>query len=484
MRRLVHESNSSLRRPYFRASIHHAMTKSLLCLGMFFLLAMPCMAQTWSAVGDGVHGRVAAMAEYNGELYVSGQGFFSTGDQIGIVKWDGTAFQALPGSGMFGSHRIEAMAVHDGYLFVGGAFQSASGAFGSISQNVARWDGSMWSIAGNGFNNVVYSFGHYNGALYAGGDFQTSGATVCPRIAKWDGVQWTSINTVFANGGRVSAIKEYDDDLYIAGNFWAWNTWCVARWDGAAWSTLGGSGIEAGLYAIEIHNGELAVGGVNYFEAGGTPVNGMASWDGDSWASLESYGGSPEQLVLALASYQGELYAGGDFSTMGGNALKGIARYDGTGWYAAGSGVDSTGVIVDTLIFGFGDTLFIEAPHRVYAMLEYQGDLYVGGDFNMIGGIEAHDIAKWNLPLGVFEGAEASIVRLSPNPASDALTVATPSDSVISGVRVFDSTGRLVLQMNKERYDPMDISDLIPGMYQIAVCIGDRWVQKSLSVIR
>lgn len=460
------------------------MRGELLFLGSIFLLTHFSQAQTWSAVGNGVNGRVAALAEYNGELYVSGQGFFYTNDQIGILKWDGITFDTLPGNAMFGGHRIEAMAVHGGSLYVGGAFESATGPYGSISRNIARWDGSSWSTVGNGFDNVVYALGLYNGNLYAGGDFEHSGITTCPKIARWDGTQWNSLNTIFANGGRVAAIEEYDGDLYIAGGFWAWNTWSIARWDGATWSTLGGGGIEIGLYDIHEYNGVLAVGGNNYFEASGTPVNGMASWDGASWTSLESYGGTPEQTVISLATYQYDIYAGGDFATMGGAAIKGIARYDGVGWNAVGSGVDSTGVIVDTLIIGLLDTSFIEAPHRVNAMLEYQGDLYVGGEFNMIGGVTAHDIAKWNLPVGMVDHADAPLVRLYPNPASTILTVEVPSASILNGVRIFDSTGRLVFQKNKLIHGPIDISDLHPGPYWMELCIAGSWVQKRVMVVR
>ena len=160
---------------YLRREIT-TMRMNHLFIGCATVLATISHAQTWSALGDGVRGRVAAMAEYNGELYVSGQGFFSTIDQIGIVKWNGTGFEALPGLSMFGDHRIEAMAVDDGYLYVGGAFESTSGPFGAISEHVARWDGNEWSTVGDGFDNVVYALYSYNGDLHAGGDFELSPA--------------------------------------------------------------------------------------------------------------------------------------------------------------------------------------------------------------------------------------------------------------------------------------------------------------------
>ena len=424
------------------------------------------------------------MVEYDGQLYVSGQGFFSTGDGIGIVKWNGSEFEALPGMDMFGSHRIEAMAVHDGLLYVGGAFQSANGTFGSISDYVASWDGSTWSTVGAGFDNVVYSLHEYQGDLYAGGDFYQSGDSIVRMVGRWDGAQWRSTSTGMTNNGRVAAMKEFQGVLYAAGNFHnnTLDTYCIARWDGTSWSTLGGAGIEIGLYALEIYDEQLVVVGVDYHEASGMPVNGLASWDGAAWSTFDAYDDAQEQLGLAAAIYHGDLYVGGDFPTIGGLPIKGITRYDGAQWQPVGSGLDSTGINTDTLIWSPGDTLFIQAPHRVNAMMEYQGDLYVGGRFNMIGGVEAHDIAKWNLPVGLGADPLGIAVRLYPNPATNALNLEVPPGSVLSMLRIFDSTGRIVVQEDHPRHGPIDTGHLPDGMYLVQVNIGDGWVRNSFSV--
>ena len=79
-----------------------------------------------------------------------------------------------------------------------------------------------------------------------------------------------------------------------------------------SWSTLG-AGIGAGYYhsvhAFATYNGELYAGG--YFtSAGGTPANNIAKWNGTNWSSV---GTGINGYVYSLCVFNGELYAGGSF---------------------------------------------------------------------------------------------------------------------------------------------------------------------------
>ena len=105
-------------------------------------------AQTWSAVGNGVNGRVSSFAIYSGELYVAGQ-FNNPGgiSPLGLMRWNGTQFDTLPGTYLFGSSRIEAMGVYNDELYLGGAFSTFS--------NIAKWNGVSFSSVGTGCDNVV-----------------------------------------------------------------------------------------------------------------------------------------------------------------------------------------------------------------------------------------------------------------------------------------------------------------------------------------
>lgn len=131
------------------------------------------------------------------------------------------------------------------------------------------------------------------------------------------------------------------------------------------WNNLG-SGVNGEVNAIAIYNGDIYAGG-EFTIAGGNSISFIAKWDGTQWTSL---GSGVNGFVDAMAVYNGELYAGGTFTVAGGNTVSNIARWNGTSWSAVGSGVNND----------------------VRAMIVYNGELVVGGAFTNQG---SH-IAKWN----------------------------------------------------------------------------------------
>ncbi len=73
-----------------------------------------------------------------------------------------------------------------------------------------------------------------------------------------------------------------------------------------------------------------------------------------------------------------DLYAGGKFRIAGGNEASRLARWNGSTWSALSSGVTGGSQLVNALVI-------------------YQHDLMVGGDFTTAGGIEdINNIARWN----------------------------------------------------------------------------------------
>lgn len=93
----------------------------------------------------------------------------------------------------------------------------------------------------------------------------------------------------------------------------------------------------------------------------------------------EDVGTGLNDPAYCMAEYNGELYVGGHFTTAGGVVANGIAKWNGTGWSALGSGVVSN-----------------SSAATVYALIVYNGELYVGGIFNTAGGITVNGLAKWS----------------------------------------------------------------------------------------
>ena len=139
-----------------------------------------------------------------------------------------------------------------------------------------------------------------------------------------------------------------------------------------SWLALG-SGIGSSSYntvhSLIVYNGELYAGG-NFSTAGGLAVNNIAKWNGRNWASA---GNGLNGSVHALASFNGELYAGGDFSNSGSPAVN-VVKWLGSDWQAIGITTSST----------------------VHSLIDFNGELYAAAWFPSLGSIDGYPIAKWN----------------------------------------------------------------------------------------
>jgi hypothetical protein len=136
--------------------------------------------------------------------YAGGRCLYLGGNSaLNIAVWDGTTWSDLDGglTRPSGFTQVLHMTTWDDgsgpALYVGGRFQIAGGA--SVSQNIAKWDGSSWSSMGDGFDAdvqelVVFDDGSGE-ALYAFGNFTMSGATVVNHAAKWNGTSWEPVGS-------------------------------------------------------------------------------------------------------------------------------------------------------------------------------------------------------------------------------------------------------------------------------------------------
>jgi hypothetical protein len=256
----------------------------------------------------------------------------------------------------------------------------------------------------------------------------------------------------------------YNNELYVAGSFDfpAIGGSCIARWNDTVWNKLGSNGTGATIYGMGQYNNELYVGGP-FGAIGGIAANGIAKWNGASWSAVGSGINPSSEDIFALGEYHNELYAGGEFSTMNGNSIKSIARYNGSIWNSVGSGVDSTNIIVDTIIHFPTDTMFIYAPHTINAFQEFNNELYVGGKFNMIGGIAAKSIAKWITPLGIEEIPLSNFISVFPNPAKNNITIEALQKSTME---ILNIQGQTILQQQiQQGKTDIDISGLAKGIY-------------------
>ena len=216
-----------------------------------------------------------------------------------------------------------------------------------------RWE-PLLGPGGTGPDNEVRAMATFDAGdgpmLYVGGDFIHTDGQRTPRLARWDGAQWSPVPGLDGPGleldGLVFHLTVWDDGtgpaLYVVGRFTmvggvvANN---IARFDGTAWSALAGAGGEGvvggdpfvGVGAIHPHDfgdGEALYVGGRFTTAGGVPANHLARWDGASWSALDG-DALIDTSVSDMASFAGDLYAS---LNPAGASYSGVLRFDGRSW--------------------------------------------------------------------------------------------------------------------------------------------------------
>jgi trimeric autotransporter adhesin len=362
----------------------------------------------WYAVGgpgDRGSAPVNAMASYQGDLYVASnqENYWGAGT---IHRWNGQEWQLTGFVPTFSF--IYALAVVDGKLWAGGAFQLIDN---QSARNLASWDGQGWEAAGigpdSGVDNAVYALRAIGQQLYAGGVFSHPGGTPASNVARWNDGIWSALGggTGLGADAYAFAMTTHGSELYVGGDFGrigGIQANRIARWDGSRWHSLGegpNNGLNSLVTALAFVGEDLYVGG--YFtQAGGVNAQYIARWDGHDWHALP---GGPDYVVHALAADGDKLFVAGDFLVAGGRTSNHIALWQGGQWNSLGSGsLESIGT-----------------SFRVLALAVSGNDLYVGGEFSRAGGQPASRIARWDgttwhtLGSGSAQGVSGTVRALS-----------------------------------------------------------------------
>ncbi|MFP4334515.1 MAG: hypothetical protein ACLFQC_03470 [Wenzhouxiangella sp.] len=351
----------------------------------------------WSALEPDGLSNVPRTLRTLGTDLIAGGIFDEAGGQIvnRIARWDGSQWHPMPGPdgetiGIEGT--VFALEVVDDALIVAGGMSSAGGI--AVS-NMARWHpDSGWSaLPGadgvNGPDGSVSTVLDDVDGLYIGGQSVFIGNRLFNFLARWQDGEWSAVTPTTApesgffstNFGAttITSMVEFQEQLIVAGSFTqAGDTPAnrIAAWDGERWHALG-SGITGSIVnAMVVHDNTLIVGG-NFTAAGDIPATNLARWDGSQWSALSAdadTGLDSRNTVLALASYDGDLIVGGTFRNIGEIAANRIARWDGLAWHALDTGTSAI----------------------VRALAVQGSDLIVGGSFSQAGGITVNALARWN----------------------------------------------------------------------------------------
>src|SRR5262245_24259322 len=181
-----------------------------------------------------------------------------------------------------------------------------------------------WEALGSGVSSVVRKFYPYDIdgdgpiplSMYVGGNFQTAGGIPAARIARWDGLTWSALGAGLNSESR--AIVAFDEDasgpaapVLMVGGFFTTAGGLpasrIARWNGTAWSAVGGgmgTGTSLSVEELVVFDEDgagpnppaLFAAGV-FDTAGGVPANNVARWNGQAWSAV---GGGFTDTAVAL----------------------------------------------------------------------------------------------------------------------------------------------------------------------------------------
>ncbi len=392
----------------------------------------------WSALGpageQGVDGFVQALATYHEELIAVGSFQFAGQVQArGKARWNGSTWLPMGGEALPGW--IHALAVYEDLLIAGGSLNRAGG---EPARNLACWNGTTWAPFTAGADQTVICLLDTPIGLIAGGRFREIGGVDALHIARWDGSAWHPLGAGLVQEdsygqdlAMVRSLAWNDGLLYAAGRFvkaGGVSAFNIASWNGTSWSPVG-PGIPYDPYigisvnALAFFQGELYAGG-DFYQAFGAPGDNIVRFDGSTWTEP---GDGADWPIETLRSFDGELYAGGQFTMIGSIPASRIARWTGSQWYALDSGVDRTEDV------------------RVTALESWGGDLIAAGEFRRAGGIPSWYLAHWAGSIAGADGpagASPPLLRL-PNPyhPNDPIALSAPAGSTVR-IDIFDAQGR------------------------------------------
>jgi len=154
-------------------------------------------------------------------------------------------------------------------------------------------------------------------------------------------------------------------------------------------------GLDNRVLTLETYNGEVYAGGDFITDGGFEFFYHIARWDGDVWSGVAGgMSGGYWPAVTTFRLFDGKLIVGGQFLEGGGIPAPHIASWVGSNWEAVGDGTDDW----------------------VHALGEFQGCLVAGGAFNTAGGEETSRLAQWNGSAwsGYGDGVQDWVNALQP----------------------------------------------------------------------
>lgn len=149
----------------------------------------------------------------------------------------------------------------------------------------------------------------------------------------------------------------------------------ISKWNGSNWDSIRNHNYGGAVFAIEVYNDTFYLGG-NFHKLGINGYSDLAKITDNGWEAVGNIG-SPNSFVQAF-KIRDKLYISGDFNSFDyATNYNHIACWDNNSFSKLGNGLQG----------GFG---------HAYDIIEYNGQLIVGGSFSYAGDTIAYSIAAWD----------------------------------------------------------------------------------------
>ncbi|MFZ4574644.1 MAG: hypothetical protein ACOYN0_09620 [Phycisphaerales bacterium] len=388
----------------------------------------------WESVA-GPDGTVTDLFVHNdgsgAKLYACGS-FTTTGGVATnrIARFNGASWEAVGSNGGLQNVLPNSMAALSSGTRAG---LSVGGYPIANTQNIPRWNGSLWTNdnAGSGFNEVVrcatYANQVYTSLAFSAGVFRAGGSTSWTPVPGFSAFGYTgTVYALHAHAFPTATLLYAGGDFTTIGAAGA-SPSVIGAFNGTVWSTLQPAGWQANPLTgagtvramTSLPDGRLAFGGDldgarRVASPPGTPLpapdlrlNSVGTWDGSNFGALGDGLTAPGVKAICRRVVGGseQIFIGGSFQSAGTSGIPYLAKYENGDWSQPLPGING----------------------RVRQIHPYQGGLVIVGDFTHIGqtavpGIVRIDANNTIVPLptlplravtattGLFQGVETLFV--------------------------------------------------------------------------
>lgn len=263
--------------------------------------------------------RIHAMAfGPGGRIYIGGR-FTAIGGvaATNVAYFDGNWHAMGAGSGG-ASYPVQAIAVDkNGRVYAGGTFSTMDGV---TCNNIAYWDeGIGWGALGSGAAgvnaNVRGLIVSSDNSLYAVGRFDTMNGITVNNVAKFDGIVWSALGSGIglSSDALYTVVEGLDGSIIVGGLIQNDATTNVHKWDGVSWSRIGDIHDEV-VYSLSVDkNGNIYAGGVFSYADGIELPDSLAFWQGSYWQPVD-LDLDKTAAFFAVSVIDDKLYVGGQWT--------------------------------------------------------------------------------------------------------------------------------------------------------------------------